>query len=150
MDQCSQHLEKAFCPKIVFSIPTGPPHVLKGFTKGKIQKKSVTGHNFWLEWPTNLISTPLIYNFNALFRETSLAYLLSNCVCHVTSHEWRASHMSRVKCHDYHDDEICPDNEDDDGDRSSGSHRNRCDIALWAVTATSFFFCNNTQQRKTR
>ena len=38
-------------------------------------RKSITGHNFWLEWPTDLISTPLSYIFNTLFRDTPLAYL---------------------------------------------------------------------------
>ena len=59
-------------------------------------RKSVTGHNFWLEWPSDLISTPLSYIFNALFRDTPLAYLMSR---HVMSHKWHASRMSRVKSH---------------------------------------------------
>ena len=41
------------------------------------------GHNFWLECPSDLRSTPLSYIFNALFRDTSLAYLLSRRVCHI-------------------------------------------------------------------
>ena len=55
-----------------------PSHI----QKAKL-KKSITGHNFWLECPTDLRVTPLCYIFNALFRDTSLAYLLSRRVCHI-------------------------------------------------------------------
>ena len=34
----NQYLQKAFWPNIVISFGTGPPHIYKGFTKGKIQK----------------------------------------------------------------------------------------------------------------
>ena len=38
-------------------------------------RKSILGHNFWLECPTELRSTSLSCIFNALFRDTPLAYL---------------------------------------------------------------------------
>ena len=38
-------------------------------------RKSITGHNFWLVCPTDLRSTSLSCIFNALFRDTPLAYL---------------------------------------------------------------------------
>ena len=34
----NQYLRQAFWPNIVPSFGTGPPHIYKGFTKGKIQK----------------------------------------------------------------------------------------------------------------
>ena len=34
----NQYLQKACWPNIVISFGTGPPHIYKGFTKGKIQK----------------------------------------------------------------------------------------------------------------
>ena len=49
------------------------------------------GHNFRLECPTDLRVTPLCYIFNALFRDTSLAYLLSRRVCHIC-------HVASVTC----------------------------------------------------
>ena len=57
-------------------------------------RKSITGHNFWLVCPTDLRSTSLSCIFNALFRDTSLAYLLSRCVCHIC-------HVTCVTCVTY-------------------------------------------------
>ena len=34
----NQYLQQTFWPNIVPSFGTGPPHIYKGFTKGKIQK----------------------------------------------------------------------------------------------------------------
>ena len=45
-----------------------------GSSWGNFQK-SISGHNFWLEWPTDLRSTPLSYIFNALFRDTPLGHV---------------------------------------------------------------------------
>ena len=52
------------------------------------------GHNFWLKCPTDLRSTPLNYIFNALFRDTPLAYLSSRATCHVC-------HLTPVPCVTY-------------------------------------------------
>ena len=57
-------------------------------------RKSITGHNFWLVCPTDLRSTSLSCIFNALFRDTSLAYLLSRYVCHIC-------HVTCVTCVTY-------------------------------------------------
>ena len=57
-------------------------------------RKSITGHNFWLVCPTGLRSTSLSCIFNALFRDTSLAYLLSRYVCHIC-------HVTCVTCVTY-------------------------------------------------
>ena len=46
-------------------------------------RKSITGHNFWRECPSDLRSTSLSCIFNALFRDTSFAHFLSRRVCHV-------------------------------------------------------------------
>ena len=45
-----------------------------GYSWGNFQK-SISGHNFWLEWPTDVRSTPLSYIFNALFRDTPLDHV---------------------------------------------------------------------------
>ena len=72
-------------------------YIYKVFTKGKIQKKkkTITGHDLWLECPTDLRSTPLSYIFNALFTDTPLGYL-SSCpvfhVCHFTYVTCQLSH----------------------------------------------------------
>ena len=47
---------------------------LWGYSRGKFPK-SIFGNNFWLEWPTDLRSTPLSYIFNALFRDTPLGHV---------------------------------------------------------------------------
>ena len=38
-------------------------------------QKSIFGHNFWLEWPTDVRSTPLSCIFNALFKDTPLGHI---------------------------------------------------------------------------
>ena len=45
-----------------------------GYSWGNIQK-TILGHNFWLECPTDLRSTPLSYIFHALFRDTPLGHV---------------------------------------------------------------------------
>ena len=51
-----------------------PPSYTRDLQRAKFQK-SILGHNFWMECPTDLNSTPLSYIFNALFRDIPLAYL---------------------------------------------------------------------------
>ena len=88
--------KRSFGQILLLPLELAPLTCSKDLQRAKF-RISVTGHNFWLEWPTDLISTPLSYIFNALFRDTPLAYLSSRRMCHVTSHKWRSSHMSRVR-----------------------------------------------------
>ena len=69
-------LQNTFC----FLCSSTPSHVGNhfkcswGYSWGNFQK-SISGHNFWLEWPTDVRSTPLSYIFNALFRDTPLDHV---------------------------------------------------------------------------
>ena len=68
--------QNTFC----FLCCSTPSHVGKhfkcswGYSWGNFQK-SISGHNFWLEWPTDVRSMPLSYIFNALFRDTPLGHV---------------------------------------------------------------------------
>ena len=59
-----------------------PPSYTRDLQRAKFWK-SILGHNFWMEGPMDLNSTPLSYIFNALFRDTPLAHLLLRHVCHI-------------------------------------------------------------------
>ena len=67
-----------------------PPSYTRDLQRAKFWK-SILGHNFWMECPMDLNSTPLSYIFNALFRDTPLAHLLLRHVCHVC-------HICHVTC----------------------------------------------------
>ena len=70
-----------------------PPSYTRDLQRAKFWK-SILGHNFWMECPMDLNSTPLTYIFNALFRDTPLAHLLLRHVCHVC-------HVCHVTCVTY-------------------------------------------------
>ena len=73
--------------------PPPPPSYTRDLQRAKFWK-SILGHNFWMEGPMDLNSTPLSYIFNALFRDTPLAHLLLRHVCHVC-------HVCHVTCVTY-------------------------------------------------
>ena len=70
-----------------------PPSYTRDLQRAKFWN-SILGHNFWMEGPMDLNSTPLSYIFNALFRDTPLAHLLLRHVCHVC-------HVCHVTCVTY-------------------------------------------------
>ena len=67
-----------------------PPSYTRDLQRAKFWN-SILGHNFWMEGPMDLNSTPLSYICNALFRDTPLAHLLLRHVCHVC-------HICHVTC----------------------------------------------------
>ena len=56
----------------------------------KSKSSAYTGHNFWLECPTDLKSTPLSYIFKALFRQNP------TCQPSATLDTWHMWHMWRT------------------------------------------------------
>ena len=70
-----------------------PPSYTRDLQRAKFWN-SILGHNFWMEGPMDLNSTPLSYIFNALFRDTPLAHLLLRHVCHIC-------HICHVTCVTY-------------------------------------------------
>ena len=85
LNQVSEHFSAKFCPRIksekrafgqisLFPLELDPLTYTKDLQMAKF-RKSITGHNFWLECRTDLRSTPLSCIFDALFRDTPLAFL---------------------------------------------------------------------------
>ena len=70
-----------------------PPSYTRDLQRAKFWK-SILGHNFWMECPTDLNSTPLSYIFNALFRDIPLAYLTQ----HLTRDICDACDVTDVTC----------------------------------------------------
>ena len=70
-----------------------PPSYTRDLQRAKFWN-SILGHNFWMEGPMDLNSTPLSYIFNALFRDTPLAHLLLRHMCHIC-------HICHVTCVTY-------------------------------------------------
>ena len=76
-----------------------PPSYTRDLQRAKFQK-SILGHNFWMECPRDLNSTPLSYIFNALFRDTPLAYFSSQHMCHVchVPFSQKGTKLRKFKC----------------------------------------------------
>ena len=93
----NQDLEKAFCSNIAPSLRTGS-HFLD-LLRAKC-RKSIMVHIFWLKCPTDLRSTILSYIFNALFRDTPLAYFSSQHMCHVchVTFSQKGAKLRKFKC----------------------------------------------------
>ena len=80
--RCS-HCFTGFRTHFVFSVAQLLPMLVNFFENRYLQwgyswgnfQQSILGHNFWLEWPTDVRSTPLSYIFNALFRDTPLGHV---------------------------------------------------------------------------
>ena len=75
-----------------------PPSYTRDLQRAKFQK-TILGHNFWMECPTDLNSTPLSYIFNALFRDTPLAYLTQHltrdiCDAHDVTYVTYVTHVT--------------------------------------------------------